>query len=199
MGRRPARHRSSAKGVKGWTAFSKFATKLLEDLGHIYNPKTKAWTMSVHKLCGGIQYADVRLGIGDKTGEGNWNLFDGNHDEFPWEFLQFSEPMYPKTLAESNDMEFRRLLSDASVFLISFRDGERYALKFFFKPVMFGYENRNFMQFEVKVGTHHELGERKQLPRAEATRALKVATTHLQQLQKDAALGGTSVYAGKCV
>ena len=193
MPQAPATTRRSSKG---WTSFSAFVVALCKDLGHIYNPKTKKWRESPQS--GGVIESNVLLGIDDKTGAAEWALYDGNDDEFPWEFLQFPEPTRPKALAQANDTKFRKLLSRASVSLSRYSNGKGYMLDFFFMPVMFGNDNRDFMEFSVTVRTRSE----DTLPRTEATHALKVAATHLQRFQKKTALGppgGSSVSVGTIV
>lgn len=205
---RQTSYRSTATGKKqavGWNSFTQFVKKLSRDIGHIHHPKSdgEKWTKSPNKnVHGGVQEVAVTLGIGAEYQSGNWYLFDHN-DEYPWDFLVKGNAWgRGEWLPKAKDVEFRELLSDASVSLSRGQSGESYVLTFFFKPVMFGFDSkRDFMEFEITVGTHQSIDpKRKTMARAESERALDVAQKHLKEFQKKTALGprgGSSITVGK--
>lgn len=201
---RQTSYRSATTGKKqvvGWNLFAQFVKNLSHDIGHIHHPQKKHWTKSRNKnVHGGVQKVNVHLGIGAKSQEQSWDLFDGNDDEYPWDFLGGLAWGGEEWLPKANDIKFRELLSEASVKLLRAQSGGKYVLTFFFKPVMFGYENRDFMEFKITVGTHHSIDpKRKAMSRAEGERALNVAKRLLKEFQKKTALGppgGSSITVG---
>lgn len=198
-------YRGDQKGESEWGEFVAFATNLMKDLGFIFIPpippkrsgKWKAFSKGVRV---GVTYSHAQLRIGKKVRDRDWNLFDGNHDELPWEFLTWDDEDHDlKPIVEDNGTRvedwvargrarhggFHNILRQATLKVTRFDDG--YSFEFEFRPHLFGYEDTfDMMDFEIRLSRHERLPLKHltpKCPETEVKRAIAIAKKRVKALQ----------------
>ena len=149
--------------------------KLCEELGFIYEHKKKAWvSKSSHDgpMTSGVIFTSVRCNIDGKEDHESYHLFDGNHDETPWQ--------YTKYMSCLKKLKQKGLLKTASVDVTS-REEEDYSIYIrFFKHK---HDDENFVEFHIILGKHYQMPLKKlskTITKTEVKRALTVTRQILQ-------------------
>lgn len=135
---------------------SKLFKTLCEELGLIYKHSSKSWVShSSHgkPMMAGVIYSSITTHINGKEEDGEYHLFDGDHEETPWQYAKRL-----KTLQKLKNF------SEASVKVFSRRHDYSILIRF---------ENdEDFIEFDIVLGKHVLMNVSEKITKTEVKRAL---------------------------
>lgn len=156
---------------------SKLFKKLCQEVGLIYKHKTKSWiSQASHDkpMTAGVIYTSVDCEIGDKEDGNAFHLFDGHHEETPWQYFD--------RISCLKDLRRNGMLQKAFL-KVNWRKDVDYSLRIRFCKC--SYTDDDFVEFYMVLGKHKTMPNVKEnITNTEVKRAATIA----RQVLKDAGI-----------